>query len=332
MGRPRCTSHRYGSLACASVILAACGPGVRSLDADRQPLATLNVRITEPLWSDAPRDALRVSLVWSEGDFENFSPLHTNDGLVIPLGSQEFATLPPNQLQVHIEQMPDVLDLLRISDVRFGLGAVVLHNDNHGDEAIRIYEPGRFVGNAELLEQIEPVLGASISPCRDESGTYVAFIEGDLAASSDAPLLVTLALLGCTNLRVGFSVVDLGYTGGNITSCAVLPIDSPIDVALEDSDDMRLLLTDRGVQGHVGRTLPETEPPPTAVVECTSDLSLEFYEPGPNCPLFTQYHLLGWCYGCLDDPLSAGECPPSDCPADGLWDLRANPPVWWPCP
>lgn len=192
-----------------------------------------------------------------------------------------------------------------------GLGAVVVFQDANGNSRLDMVTPGS-------RESVDTVLGASVAV--DEESTEDMMVVYRSGAVSPLWKLF-VGIYGCPQEPPqGFSIMRNGfdtYTGFPV--CTLLE-DGVVEVQLRSVEAMRHLIclpTDTGP----AYRFPDNPLPANATSSCVDEWTLYFTTtPDSVCPILEHYDLVG----CSDTST------PAAC-ENSVWDIRDNPPSWWPC-
>lgn len=283
---------------------------MHSADDLGDPLVTL----TGSIEGDAPdgvvAEEVRVSLIWASLPQEMADCLDEAEGsdsigacvgtnAFVPALTSRSVDITPVfpasfELPLHTLPSPDVLS--GSSDALFSYGILVGFEDGNQNEKLDLVGP-------EATDSIDRVVASSMGT---GSIDFVVYREGELSS-----LWKMFSGAGCpTELPVGFSVVHL-----DASSCVVANAsDQTISLVFDDSGDVRNLICEPQVPPS---TFPASAPPQGATVTCHSATALEFVpDPSRYCKHEVLYDLAG--------------CDSSVC-NEPEWDLRGNPPSWWPC-
>lgn len=192
-----------------------------------------------------------------------------------------------------------------------GMGGVLVYQDGNGNRLLDMVAPG-------ARESVDTVLGASVAV--DEDATQHSLVIWREGALSPLWKLFQGVYDCLDEPPQGFSVVTVTFNDmTGLFDCQVSAQGS-VEIVLSDSTAMRQEICLPGPQGPRYR-YPEGPLPADVVAQCQDESTLLFTNtPQSICPIVERYDLVG----CTDTSSEAA------CYAT-LWDIRDNPPSWWPC-
>ncbi|MBN2362214.1 MAG: hypothetical protein JXR83_22370 [Deltaproteobacteria bacterium] len=312
------------SIALAALVVA-CGD-VRTASNPGDPIYIVNGQVQGSALA-APRGEYRAALqLISVGQSELADCFNSSQGLealdCFALGSearvtaQDVAIEPvfPVAFEIPLYALPSGDALLDDAGAVLAFGYVLVYDDGNLNADL---DPTDF----SAAEAVDVVVGSSSFSSSGQTASYLIYREGTLH-----PLWsVFEQMYGCGEVPPGFSVVTIDTRSGPVCTVAT---DAPVLVSLIDDPTVRgLVCTGTPPWTPTQSPYPAEPIPADAVVTCSDDgFELSYYrEQGHYCDaaLVQSYAL----EGCT----TPGICMyhPS---YEGYYDLRNDPPAWWPCP
>ncbi|MCA2979263.1 MAG: hypothetical protein INH41_02305 [Myxococcaceae bacterium] len=279
--------------------VAACGPGVPSVADPGPPVGLVRAEVVSPGPLGLPPAGLRAALVWAALSPEVEACLgdaRTAEDVVACAGSRFRPSLSSESVPV-TPAFPAALTiplagpppLTALGPSRFGYALVVAFSDTNANDALDLVPP-------EAIDGPDRVLGSSLRPGSDLSGTYLAWREGDVPPAWNA----FRWLAGCPEPPRGYFLVGLDQDGNRVR-CRLETLASTLTLSLDDSRRTR-------ARACMHATTPLPAPPPEA--------------PPP-----AQARVLCW------GPRSAEVVlePMATCERALRYDVGDRVPGWWPC-
>jgi hypothetical protein len=296
---------------------AACGSGVQDKSYRGQPLATIQGKAQGQLPASSSATSPRAALVWlaapsdAETCFASATDLSFATcwfdlvlyGIADPAATSAvdvgLEAAFPASFSLPVFAAPPAAGLIGHEGQYLGIGEVAIYNDGNGNKQLDLVP-------FDASMPVDTALGLS------EGHSFVIYREGDLS-----PVWKAFAKDGCpTEPPQGFSIVTHAFESSN---CTLSGLDAIIEVDLSDSGDTRDAICTRNPQPHFLTSFEQpmaTAPAGLANVTCTADGAAFTFNPHPERYCWDQNIVSYY----LADPTSAQS-----------WDLRANPPAWWPC-
>ncbi len=348
--------------------LAACDD-LTGFSGEPPPLATFRVTLTGDVPDSELRVGLVYGVQWLPEPLCFLPPESPEVAAVVAAGCRDVlaftpiratntvAIAPGQTAELPLFQLPSADVMVGDLTGRVAYGSLVVFDDIDGDGELAFAQPvllptGAFNGgndhddeDNEGTRRPDEVLGASFvsmtAPDR-----RVAFLEGEFFETGFYPRR------GCGAPLPGFSILSAGgftldaaiaatldgeLPAQDPATCAEDDPETPIEIALDEPGALsEVTCKQRALDSSVRYRDPPAVPPPgfeKRAHACTSIPTLG--EPAPAtadlvqlviasnnehepCKGFTHYTLVGCDGGEL-------ECDEYE------WDLRANPPAWWPC-
>jgi hypothetical protein len=352
----------------AVLALGACDDLV-GFSAPAAPLATVRVTLTGTAPAGAnPRAALLYGAQWLPEPLCFLPPESPEVAAVVAAGCRDVLAFTPSRATASVPIAPGetaelpVLQLpsgeLMVGDLtaRVAYASAVVFDDRDGDGDLRLARPqllptGEFRGGSAGPDEDDdpeppppdPILGASfVSMTRPDR--RLAFREGGFVETGYYPRH------GCGAPAPGFSILSAGgfsleaaiaaTIAGELpaqdpATCAEDAPDAAIEVALGDpAGAAEVACEQRALDSSIRYRDPPTAPPPGLAdrAQACAKIPTLGDDPatagitqlviasgaGEACRSITHYTLVG----CDDGALRCDHYE---------WDLRANPPGWWPC-
>lgn len=347
-------------------LASACGSSVSGLGTEQPLLATVRGQVTAP--DGRPGVALRVGVLWSGVPVfvpycHAYGPTPLDPGRRIPGPAAEgctdpFAVVPgvmgpsvpldpSGAFAIPIRQVPPATVMVGVPESRVAYGSIVVFADQDGDGDLDFPRscrgggggPGNN-GSADAAVSSAADAGSELDPedLEDEAerrgealygdsfhtltstGIRVVYVEGSLDTSS----YYYPAPAGCTEVPpAGFSTWLTGSTLDPHASCRVRDIGEPVEIVARAAPDLDSTLRcvpgdrqtfPRELNERSGANLLDLT---RFTVDCLDDGTFVVVDRRCTCREVRTYPLAG----CRDEV---------DCPVPE-WDLRADPPEWWPC-
>jgi hypothetical protein len=293
-----------------------CGDGIHSIGDLGQPIVTLSARVEGALPVGVGQSGLRAAMKWEvleDGMLDCLDAAADQVAVarcVTAVGVeaiQATASVPiepvfPASFEIPLYRLPGPEVLGGAEGAWFGYGVLLVYADGNQNEMLDLVD-------AQAVDSADTVLASGFPTEQLKAGVFV-YREGELS-----PLWKIFAGLGCQEPGQGYSVLDVEASRLGVRCAVESSAEASIPVYFEDSASMRQQICQ---PQPISSTFPADPPPAGALLDCIFDDSLQFVaDPSRYCQQVQRYDLVGC------DSLVGCEVP--------TWDLRAEPPAWWPC-
>jgi hypothetical protein len=301
-----------------SVCWVACGKGVNDSGHTGDPLITLLGRTEGTISADLPASAVKAALVWTlynpsaidcfqnvTDDLQAFMNCGTTNTMVPDVASQvvKLESNFPVSFKLPLFELPNVVLLNGAAGSYIGFGQLDIFNDGNANDQLD-------VANLEAPSNLDTLLAAS--------DYEVIYREGELS-----PLWRHYSFVGCPEPPQGFSILHWDTAAPPncdnpfmcFPPCVILDVSAEqvLNLGAITQYDQQRLCPPGPTEGQI--LPPDAPPDASAQTQCSDDGWDLWVNPHPErfCTRAntTQFTLL--------DHLNQG------------WDLRRNPPAWWPC-
>ncbi|MCC7381971.1 MAG: hypothetical protein IT384_09085 [Deltaproteobacteria bacterium] len=310
----------------------ACGE-LQSVGTDPPVLAVIRGRVTDPRRLDPEiSKTMRVGVLWAGVpvsipycNAHGPTPLEP-DRLVTDLSARScrdpFEVVPAmmgpsvpfdgvtGAFEIVFETLPSAEVMVGTRSARVAYGSIIVFQDEDGDGVLQL-RPSCRDAQGGATTSGDFIASASFDRLT-ETQLRLVYVEGPFDADS-----YFYPHPSCSELPPrGFSLWTVGSVLESRSQlCHIESLDQELTIALRDEGEYSRLLCRQSPREAF------TEPPPDDAPlgrtwECTKDGTLVVAE-SCACPGLRTYRLSG-CAGTLD-------CPTPE------WDLRNEPPEWWPC-
>ncbi len=308
----RAPSLLYGGLL-ASIAFSC--TGIHSADDLGEPLIVFEGSIEGQAPVGLVTSTLQAALIWAEvpstvgtclEDAETAETVQSclaSNVFAPALASRSVDITPvfPAAFELPLYTLPGTEVLSGNGNARFGYGVLAVYDDGNQNRVLDLVPP-------EATDSIDTVIAASLREQQHGGIDFVVYREGELS-----PLWKMFSFAGCPEeLPSGFSVVHISSSEGCVVGDAT---DRSLSLYFDDSEELRDLLCEPQVEPS---SYPDSAPPQEVEFSCQGSSALEFVaDPSRYCKQVVTFELAG----CDHDPICA----------EPEWDLRPEPPTWWPC-
>lgn len=317
-------------LSCCVFCAVACGSGVSAFTKDSVIFPTLFGTIVGDVDLSLLDGPVRVGIVWAGlPELQRFcliQPTHP----VAQVGCVDYRRFSANVVDastaidlrqtrnfaIELTSLPSQFAMVRTAEGYIAYGSVMVYVDRNNNQTLDLIDPFLHPlmdiactrDPSDACTQRDVILAASFVSL-DQPQVRLVYREGGFTANS-----LYYPTVPCLAPQPGFSLLATSNALDVQANCEQHDLSAPMLVWLQPAEELRSLACISRVQRV---TYPYRAPMCGVRAACLDDNTWVFADPSAVCPSLIQYDLRG----CWRDPVCAN--------AD--WDMRDNPPSWWPC-